>query len=97
MSLMPVFELGLWNVWIFLVPALLVMLFCFFVMMKKGAPDGPASVKGGSKTTLFFASLSKVIYFPAVIYSVFAPLKFGTIWVYLSLPQTKKASRSEKP
>ena len=41
-----------------------------------------------SKTTLLVASLSKIIYFPAVIYSFFLPLKLGGIWFYVGLPIT---------
>ena len=88
MSLVPEFELGLWNAWIFMGPFLLVTLLCILLMMKKGAPGGPARVKCKSKTTLLVASLSKIIYFPAVIYSVFLPLKLGSIWFYVGLPIT---------
>jgi len=88
MSLTPEFELGFWNAWIFMVPYLLVMLLCILVMWKKGAPSGPARVPCKSKTTLLVASLSKIIYFPAVLYSVFLPLQLGTIWFYVGLPIT---------
>ena len=88
MSLIPAFELGLWNAWIFMVPALLVLLLCFPVMMKKDAPGGPARVPCKSKITLVVASLSKIIFFPAVFYSVFLPLQLGTIWFYVGLPIT---------
>jgi protein-S-isoprenylcysteine O-methyltransferase Ste14 len=88
MSLIPEFEVGLWNAWIFMVPALLLLLLCMLLMMKKDAPGGPARVPTKSKTTLLFAILSKIIYFPAVIYSIFSPLKLGTIWFYVGLPIT---------
>jgi protein-S-isoprenylcysteine O-methyltransferase Ste14 len=91
MSLVPAFELGLWNAWIFMVPALLVMLLTIILMTKKGAPGGPArAVQRAckSKTTLLVASLSKIIYFPAVIYSIFLPLQLRTIWFYVGLPIT---------
>jgi len=78
MSLLPEFELGFWNAWIFMMPFLLVTLLTMLMMMKKGAPGGPARITCKSKTTLLVASLSKIIYFPAVIYSVFLPLKLGT-------------------
>jgi len=91
MSLIPEFELGLWNAWIFMCPFLLVTLLIMLLMMKKGGPGG--SVRAvqracKSKITLLVASLSKLIYFPAVIYSVFLPLKFGSIWFYAGLPIT---------
>ena len=91
MSFIPAFELGLWNAWIFMVPFLLVTLLCMLLMMKKDAPGGPVrAVQRAckSKATLLVASLSKIIYFPAVIYSVFLPLKLGTIWFYAGLPIT---------
>jgi protein-S-isoprenylcysteine O-methyltransferase Ste14 len=88
MSLIPDFEIDLCNAWIFMVPALLVTLLCMLLMTKKGAPGGPARVTCESKTTLLVACLSKIIYFPAVIYSVYLPLKLGTIWFYIGLPIT---------
>ena len=87
-SLIPAFELGLWNAWIFMVPALLVLLLCFPVMMKKDAPGGPTRVQCKSKITLVVATLSKIVFFPAVIYSVFLPLQLETIWFYAGLPIT---------
>jgi len=87
-SFLPAFELGLWNAWIFMAPALLVLLLCFPVMMKKDAPDGPTRIPCKSKITLLVASLSKIIFFPAVFYSVFLPLRLGTIWFYVGFPIT---------
>jgi protein-S-isoprenylcysteine O-methyltransferase Ste14 len=86
--LIPEFELGLWNAWIFMVPLLFITLLIMLFMMKKGAPDGPARVSCKSKTMLLVAGFSKIIYFPAVIYSVFLPLKLGTVWFYVGLPIT---------
>jgi protein-S-isoprenylcysteine O-methyltransferase Ste14 len=88
MALIPAFELGVWNAWIFMGPALLVTLLCLLMMVKKGAPGGPARVPCKSKTTLFVASLSKILYFPAAIYSLFLPLQVGTTWFYMGLPIT---------
>jgi protein-S-isoprenylcysteine O-methyltransferase Ste14 len=91
MSFVPAFELGFWNAWIFMGPFLLATLLVMILMMKKGAPGGPVRVVQQackSKTTLLVASLSKMIYFPAVIYSFFLPLKLGSIWFYVDLPIT---------
>ena len=81
MSLIPEFELGLWNAWIFMVPSLLLAIF-FLRLAKERAPT-PTSVRL-SKTKLSFCLFSKFIYFAAVIYSVFLPLKLGTIWFYVN-------------
>lgn len=43
---------------------------------------------GMSKTMLSFFRFSKLIYFPVLIYSVFLPLKLGTIWFSVGLPIT---------
>ena len=71
-----------------MVPTLIALLLCFPVMMKKGAPGGPTRVKCKSKITLLVGILSKIIFFPAVFYSVFLPLKLETIWFYVGLPIT---------
>jgi protein-S-isoprenylcysteine O-methyltransferase Ste14 len=83
MSLIPEFQLGLWNAWIFMVPSLFFMLFSLRLFIEKRAP---ATSMRLSKTKLSFCLFSKFIYFAAVIYSVFLPLKLGTIWFYIGLP-----------
>ena len=88
MSAIPAFEIVIWNAWIFMVPFLLVNLIFILLMIKKGAPGGPSRVPCKSKFTLLFGISSKIIYLPAIIYSVFLPLKLGTIWFYLGLPIT---------
>jgi protein-S-isoprenylcysteine O-methyltransferase Ste14 len=85
MSLIPEFELGLWNAWVFMVPSLLLMLLSLCLFKEKRAP---ATSMRLSKTKLSFCLFSKFIYFAAVIYSVFLPLKIGTIWFYVGLPIT---------
>jgi protein-S-isoprenylcysteine O-methyltransferase Ste14 len=82
-SLIPMFELGLWNAWILMFPSLLLMLFSLRLFAKKGAPAPKMRL---SKTKLSFCLVSKFIYFAAVIYSVFQPLKLNTMWFYAGLP-----------
>src|SRR4030066_852476 len=85
LSLVPEFELGLWNTWIFMVPSLLLMLLSLCLFIEKRAPAASMRM---SKTKLSFCLVSKFTYFAAVIYSVFLPLKLGTIWFYVGLPIT---------
>src|SRR4030067_2749328 len=85
MSLVPEFELGLWNAWIFMVPSLLLMFSSLRLFIEKKAPAASMRM---SKTKLSFCLVSKFIYFAAVICSVFLPLKLGTIWLYIGLPIT---------
>jgi protein-S-isoprenylcysteine O-methyltransferase Ste14 len=68
-----------------MVPALSIILLSTLIMEKKDAP-GRAVRHKCTKTTLLVASLSKIIIFPAAIYSVFLPIKLGTTWFYVGLP-----------
>jgi steroid 5-alpha reductase family enzyme len=88
MSTIPAFEIGIWNAWIFMVPFILATILCILLMTKKDAPGGPSRIPCKSKFTLIFATSSKIIYLPALIYSFFLPLKLGDIWFYIGLPIT---------
>src|SRR4030043_1573412 len=85
LSVIPEFELGFWNALLFMVPSFFLMLFSLRLFIEKRAP---ATSMRLSKTKLSFCLFSKFIYFAAVIYSVFLPLKLGTIWFYVGLPIT---------
>ena len=85
MSLVPEFELGFWNAWIFMVPSLLLMVLSLLLFTEKRAPAAGMRL---SKTKLSFCLFSKFVYFAAVIYSVFLPLELGTMWFYVGLPIT---------
>ena len=89
MSLIPAFEIGLWNAWIFML--LEVLTFPLFTRIAKGrAPEaeGKSQVAAMSKTEKITLYSSKIIYVPALIYSIFLPLKLGTVWFYVGLPIT---------
>ncbi len=86
MSLIPEFELGLWNAWI-LILSFLSMFIVFGALERltgrKGSsrpmtpPLNEAEKKLDRIATLFFLVLA--------IYSFFLPLKLGTAWFYLGL------------
>lgn len=86
LSLIPAFELGLWNAWIFMLLGLLIGLVSWAFIGKKAmkkfriVPDIP-------KTSA--EKLSEKIYTPlslaSMIYCVFLPLKLGTLWFYAGL------------
>jgi protein-S-isoprenylcysteine O-methyltransferase Ste14 len=87
MSLMPAFEIGTWNAWIFMV--LLFLSFIPMQMMKKEAQNkfnaGWASKKW-SKTGRLSALSTHIVILPlTLIYSIFLPLKVGTVWFYVGL------------
>ncbi len=89
MSLIPAFEIGLWNAWIFMF--LDVLTFPLFIRIVKGrAPEeeGKSQISAISRTKRITLYSSKTIYIPAFIYSIFLPLKLGTVWFYVGLPIT---------
>lgn len=86
MSLIPDFEFGLWNAWIFMLPHVLTFPIFFRLAQQKAAPS--PSEGGLSKPMMALCAFSKLIDFPAVIYSFFLPLKLGTPWFYVGLPIT---------
>jgi protein-S-isoprenylcysteine O-methyltransferase Ste14 len=89
MSLIPAFEIGLWNAWIFML--LDVLTFPLFIRIAKGrAPEieGKSQLSAMSRTERITLYSSKAIYIPAFVYSIFLPLKLGTVWFYAGLPIT---------
>ena len=76
MSLIPVFKIGLWNAWIFMLYIVFGAAFFLRLAKEKDVPN-PSEVEL-SKTKMSLCIFSKVIIVPAVIYSVFLPLKLGT-------------------
>jgi len=86
MSLIPDFELGLWNAWIFVLSFLLMFVvwdICNRLKGQKGSsrPDKPPFNENEKK----IYGISQLIFWAAVVYSVFLPLKLGTAWFYVGL------------
>jgi len=84
MSLIPEFELGLWNAWIFEVLGLPIMILAYLIDKKAlkrfrvMPPDG--------KTLRILALITQSIGIIPLVYSFFLPLKLGTVWFYVGLP-----------
>ena len=86
MSLIPEFELGLWNAWIFVLSYLLmyIVLGVYFRLRgQKGSsrPNTPPLNKREKKLDYLSAST----FLASAIYSFFLPLKLGTAWFYIGL------------
>jgi protein-S-isoprenylcysteine O-methyltransferase Ste14 len=86
MSLMPEFELGLWNAWIFVLSFLL--LFTVWETLnrlrgQKGSsrPNEPPF----NEKEMKLYGISQLIFWASVIYSFFLPLKLGRRWFYVGL------------
>jgi protein-S-isoprenylcysteine O-methyltransferase Ste14 len=86
MSLIPKFELGLWNAWIFVLLGLLIG-FVSWIFIGKKAMKKFRSVPNVPKTSA--EKISDKIYLPlslaSMVYSVFLPIKLGTLWFYVGL------------
>jgi protein-S-isoprenylcysteine O-methyltransferase Ste14 len=84
MSAIPAFEIGIWNAWIFMSYLLLSFVFFTYIAIKHGAPSHNES--GLSRSGKIVAFSSKLILLPALVYSIFLPLKLGTMWFFVGLP-----------
>jgi protein-S-isoprenylcysteine O-methyltransferase Ste14 len=87
-SLVPAFEIGLRNAWIFmLVDALTIPVFMRIVKNRQ-SPSPEKAMAGISRVEKIILYGSKVMFLPALIYSIFLPLELGTMWFYIGLPIT---------
>lgn len=80
MSLVPAFEIGLWNAWILAVVFLLLVYIPILTVkdFDKKMGQGEEYVKSGAFTTILF--------FILITCPIFLPLKLGTAWFYTGLP-----------
>ena len=88
MSLIPAFEIGIWNAWILMLYLALHPLLIRLIAGKEGLKrlgENPADMPL-TKTQKKISTFSTVIYILLLIYSVFLPLKLGTMWFYIGLP-----------
>jgi len=85
MSLVPAFEIGVWNAWIFTVCSLIPLIFVFRPLVSRGQKEGTAFTASFSKMQKNAFSSHQLIYFILFIYSIFVPLKLGTVWFYVGL------------
>jgi len=88
MSLVPEFELGLWNAWIITVLGLILPnLFSFINKEVQKKRTGEFKWSELSKTVKILMMITQVIILPfTIIYSFFLPLKLGTVWFYVGVP-----------
>jgi protein-S-isoprenylcysteine O-methyltransferase Ste14 len=86
MSLVPAFEIGVWNAWILIVPYLFMNFGLTFLLNafknRKSTFWAFPSYTGLERMYLL---LFAVIFFSLSVYSVFLPLATGTVWFYTGL------------
>jgi len=85
MSLIPAFEIGIWNAWIFMSSFLLQWLVIILAGKNVAERSGhPADMKK-SRAEKMTGIIGNAIWLLATIYSIFLPLELGTIWFYPGL------------
>jgi len=83
MSLIPAFEIGVWNAWIFSVPFLIVTYGLSYLIV-----DRKASLFAWplyTKLEKRFVPIQMLLMLVPCIYSIFLPLKMGVAWFYAGL------------
>ena len=85
MSLVPAFEIGIWNAWIFMSSFLLQWLAVILAGKNVAERSGhPADMKK-NRAEKRAGIIGNSIWLLATVYSIFLPLQLGTAWFYLGL------------
>jgi len=84
MSLVPAFELGVWNAWIFMV-CLLIQNLVIMANKRLYRRFGEASAQEPSQTHKIVNFSSTLLWLLSTAYSIFVPLKLGTAWFPIGL------------
>ena len=86
MSLVPAFEIGIWNAWIFMSVFILQMLAMMLLgKMLWQRSSLPADV-GRNNAEKRAGIIGNAIWGLATLYSIFLPLKLGTLWFFIGFP-----------
>jgi protein-S-isoprenylcysteine O-methyltransferase Ste14 len=89
MSWLPAFEIGLWNAWILMVLLLAAGIVPLYIDNAKTEErcEGEPAESELSKTTRIAHVITHIVIMPfTFLYSIFLPLKLGTLWLYAGLP-----------
>jgi len=84
MSLLPAFELGFWNAWIFMIGFLLPPIISILCSKVK-ATSKRLNVSVPIKYEKSLNVISTVTMVAGFVYSFFLPLQFGKIWFFIGL------------
>jgi protein-S-isoprenylcysteine O-methyltransferase Ste14 len=86
MSLIPAFEIGVWNAWILMIWLLIPFFAAPLNIIPKGREEGSDFTAEFNKVQKSALISAHIIYLLSLIYSIFVPLKLGTAWFYAGLP-----------
>jgi len=85
MSLIPEFQIGLWNGWILAAIFLVANYFIMFIAPKENTKEMMDQVKHAKKKDKLINLLSMILYMGVMFCSIFVSLKLGTTWFYVGL------------
>jgi len=85
MSLIPAFEIGVWNAWLFMSSFLLQWLAVVLAGKRVSQRTGHPTDMKRSKSDQRIGMVTTITWLTATIYSIFLPLQLGTIWFYIGL------------
>ena len=83
MSVIPAFELGFWNAWIFILPVLLLIFIGNRLTKKRKMESLSEYISDFSKKGKILLTILVLPILGSYLYSIFLPLKLGTIWFYI--------------
>lgn len=86
MFLIPALKIGIWNTWIFMSVFLIQMLVIFFVDKRVRERSHVSYKLRRNRLEKFASMMGNILWFIALIYSVFLPFHTGTVWFYIGLP-----------
>ncbi len=82
MAAIPAFEIGVWNAWIFMLINFLPM--PIIMRVHKGLLEDSMKLYGKAHKNVTY--ITWVLWGLAFAYSIFLPLRLGTMWFYVGLP-----------
>jgi protein-S-isoprenylcysteine O-methyltransferase Ste14 len=86
MSIIPAFELGLWNAWILTTSYFLSFIVRYVLYRLRGQKVSSRPIKPSfNEKERELNVISQLFDLASVIYSFFLPLKMGTAWLYIGL------------
>ena len=84
MSLIPAFEIGVWNAWVFMLCHILLYLLVMLVPTCRYRSREMETTHTETEKRLYPTIM--ILWVLAIIYSIFLPLSLKTIWFYAGLP-----------
>jgi protein-S-isoprenylcysteine O-methyltransferase Ste14 len=90
MELIPAFEIGIWNAWLFMLYVILYNIIPYFIsLIGPGYREVVKKAAGSdiytNKTEQKMGQIMFFIFLIPIIYSFFLPIKLFTIWFYIGL------------